>query len=99
MAKPQTRFVNIGDKIGKLTVLSKVPAYYMDKENPKPGYVCKCECGKEKTIREDNLIRKNPTMSCGCLLTEWGMQRRDPEKPHSHFRPRKKFVQIGRAHV
>ena len=59
--------INIGDKIGKLTVLEK------DIMTPNgQKYLCKCECGNTISVREDNLEvgrigGKGGTRSCGCL--------------------------------
>lgn len=55
--------LNIGDKIGQLTLLSK-----SDKTiNYKTLWNCLCDCGKKVTIRSDCLTRKIKTKSCGCL--------------------------------
>ena len=49
----------IGDVIGKLTVLKR------KWEKGKTYCYCKCECGNEKWIRQDSL---KTTRSCGCLM-------------------------------
>lgn len=54
----------IGEKFGKLTLISfdkivKGNAYY----------ICKCECGKEKSIRYNSFYKGN-TKSCGCFAKE-----------------------------
>ena len=46
----------IGKKFKKLSVL---------KYDKNGKYICKCSCGKIKTIRRDALIEKH-TLSCGC---------------------------------
>lgn len=54
-----------GQKFNRLTVLKRV-------ENNKYGcsqWLCKCDCGKEKIILGNNLVR-NITRSCGCLQRE-----------------------------
>ncbi len=59
--------INIGDKIGKLTVLKE------DIMTPNgQKYLCECECGNVTSVREDNLENgrlnvKGGTRSCGCL--------------------------------
>ena len=57
--------LNIGDKIGLLTLIKK------EKRSDKKWYwYCQCECGNKKWIRSDSLNKKNPTQSCGCLSVE-----------------------------
>lgn len=54
----------IGQKIGKITVLS-----YSDVrtgKNRKLRYNCRCDCGKEKAILAQSLMAKQ-IKSCGCL--------------------------------
>ena len=46
---------------GKLTVISRQPSV-----NQRSQWLCRCECGKEKTITRSNLINGN-TNSCGCI--------------------------------
>lgn len=55
-----------GRKIGRLTVLKRVGS---DK-NKKTLWLCRCECGNEKVICSNTLLRKNKTLSCGCLAKE-----------------------------
>lgn len=63
----------IGDKFGKLEIISDSP-----KNNRKETmWCCKCECGKIKNIKQYNLI-KGKTKSCGCVKT--GTQRRNKHK-------------------
>jgi hypothetical protein len=50
--------MKIGDRFGKLTVISFDGRYA----------ICKCECGNTKSIRKTSLtIKKCPTRSCGCI--------------------------------
>ena len=51
----------IGKKFGKLTVFS------FDEKNKKGQsyWLCRCDCGKEKSIRGDHLLNSK-TKSCGC---------------------------------
>lgn len=54
-----------GQKFGRLTVLYRV-------ENDKNGnsrFVCKCDCGKEKTVLSQ-CLRSGRTKSCGCFSRE-----------------------------
>ena len=55
-----------GRKIGRLTVLKRVGS---DK-NKKALWLCRCECGNEKVICSNTLLRKNKTLSGGCLAKE-----------------------------
>lgn len=48
-----------GDKFGKLLPL------YPKRKNGRIFWVCKCDCGKEVSIRKDSLISGH-TQSCGC---------------------------------
>lgn len=56
----------VGDKYGKLTVISLTKS---DGKMQGPKWVCKCDCGKIVTINAKNLI-SNRTRSCGCLAGE-----------------------------
>lgn len=51
--------VDSGQKFGKLTVIEK------DLQKKKPYYICKCECGKTKSILVYDLLSGH-TSSCGC---------------------------------
>lgn len=61
-----------GKKFGRLTALEYVGA---DKYG-NPMWLCVCECGTEKVIRQCHLIN-NHTISCGCYNREnnWGKAR------------------------
>ena len=54
----------IGQKFGKLTVLSRSE----NSKNNRVVWHCKCECGNECDILAYNLKNGN-TQSCGCLLS------------------------------
>lgn len=53
---------NIKEKMifGKLTVLS-----FVEKRNYRNFWLCRCECGTERIVREDHLL-EGRTASCGC---------------------------------
>lgn len=59
-----------GQKFGLLTVIAR------DNEQTKAKnrlmWICSCECGKQKSISADNLLRGN-TKSCGCLKEKHSM--------------------------
>ena len=60
-----------GKVFGKLTVIKEHP-----ERTPQGSvqWVCKCECGKPAIVSGDNL-RRNHTLSCGCLQKESAQQR------------------------
>lgn len=60
-----------GERFGKLLVLRRDPG--------RDSYwICRCDCGKEKSIRGTSLTKKGGTRSCGCdqrkIASEWGAQ-------------------------
>jgi hypothetical protein len=55
-----------GVVVGKLTVLRQAE----HSKNRQVQWLCRCECGLEKTIRSANLV-SGDTRSCGCLAKEW----------------------------
>ena len=59
-----------GQTFGKLTVVSLVGSNGMAK------WLCKCECGNEKTVAGSNLTRGD-TKSCGCLVRSEHRQLRE----------------------
>jgi hypothetical protein len=54
-----------GMVFGRLTVVS----FVNERKNGKYAWLCKCECGNLKIIRDINL-RNGETKSCGCLKRE-----------------------------
>lgn len=59
----------IGDKFGKLTVISRVEDHIQNNGKHRPSYLCKCDCGNE-CITTANNLQSGKTKSCGCLLKE-----------------------------
>lgn len=57
-----------GRTFGRLKVIGRVPTdkYY---SNPRPMWLCECQCGNQKVVRGSNL-RAELTRSCGCLRRE-----------------------------
>ncbi len=51
----------IGKKIGKLTIVA-----FVEKRKGHSYYLCKCDCGNEKTLCISNIVTGN-TKSCGCI--------------------------------
>lgn len=62
-----------GQKFGKLTVLEKDNSR---KTNSGSYWLCKCECGKEKSVKSSSL-RRGEIQSCGCLKKEAAQQARE----------------------
>lgn len=50
----------VGQRFGKLTVISSGTV------NGRIRCLCRCDCGKQKSVRADNLQASN-TVSCGCF--------------------------------
>ncbi len=69
-----------GHKYNKLTVISRDTSVI----SGKPRWVCQCDCGKTKSVLGSSL-RNGSVKSCGCLLTELGLSRRQYEKPLEQF--------------
>lgn len=59
----------IGQKFGRLIVLSEGDVHTSPNGTRFRRVICRCECGKEKLIRTNNL-RNGTTRSCGCLQRE-----------------------------
>lgn len=58
--------VQPGNRYGRLTVLNEDATV---KISQKRKWICKCDCGKEKSIKQDGLM-VGTTKSCGCLARE-----------------------------
>lgn len=61
----KTKINLCGQRFGRLTVLE----YAGSSKNRHSRFLCRCECGNEKIIVGDSLIR-GKTLSCGCLHRE-----------------------------
>jgi len=55
-----------GKRFGRLTVIKRS---YPNGKNYRVKWLCKCDCGNEKIIASNHLI-KNEIKSCGCLRVE-----------------------------
>jgi len=72
---------HVGDLTGKrfmhLTVVRKAPNLQM-----KSAWWCRCKCGKELPVRQDNL-RSGQQISCGCItatrIAQSNKSRKKPE--------------------
>ncbi len=58
-----------GDRFTKLTILREVDRFVQPSGQTQRGFLCKCDCGKQKTVRISHLTNKRVT-SCGCIRNE-----------------------------
>lgn len=58
--------ITVGKKFGRLTVVSLSDR---TSKNRKNYFVCRCDCGKTKDIRDDHL-KSGRVVSCGCFAAE-----------------------------
>lgn len=70
----------VGNKYGRLEVL-KLAEKRLSGKRYRYFWLCKCECGEQKTVRTDGLTSGN-VQSCGCLKKE--QDRRNLTANHSH---------------
>lgn len=69
-------YPDIGDKVGKLLIVS-FSSYIKERTKRKYKYAkCLCDCGNYTEVRYDHLKSKNPTSSCGCLYGILGKNKR-----------------------
>jgi len=62
--------INAGDKIGRWTVMQEGELYFAPSGRYKAKrFICQCNCGKEKLVRESTLVSGEST-SCGCYSAE-----------------------------
>lgn len=59
-----------GTHIGNLTLLKRY------RKNRRPYWLCQCDCGNIKDIREDS-IKSGRTISCGCIQKEHQYKKKD----------------------
>ena len=62
MQVPKENRIDIGYRVGKLTVQEKTD----QRKNQYVVWRCKCDCGNETLTRQSNLLSGH-TKSCGCL--------------------------------
>lgn len=74
MGMRRTAHEKIGQKFGRLLVLG---TFYEKSGNGRfyPWARCRCDCGKEKDIRLENMIKENGSTSCGCAHREMLVKR------------------------
>lgn len=61
--------INVGDRFGRLTVIKEAEKQYGHRY-----ILVKCDCGKEKTVNLNSLIKGTST-SCGCYRKEYISQK------------------------
>ena len=69
MGAPRTIFIRNGDRFGKLIVIRKAGPRARASGRLDRCYRCECECGRQTTVRENNL-KNGKTFSCGCINAE-----------------------------
>lgn len=63
----------IGKKFGLLTVIKPIKKQSKTDKRWRTFYRCQCDCGNERTIGKDKLIKGN-VVSCGCKKKSCGPQ-------------------------
>jgi hypothetical protein len=61
------RFNPIGQKFGKLTVISEAEKIVLPSGQKPRRFICKCDCGKDVNVLGLHLVR-NRISSCGCIV-------------------------------
>jgi len=77
--------VKVGEKYNKLTVYK----FIGKNDKNKLEYLCKCDCGGEKIVKERDLVVER-VKSCGCLLQINGINARERNAKH--------FVEVGKKY-
>ena len=67
----------IGKRFTKLLVIK-----YLGRKGGHRMWLCQCDCGKEKAIRESHLLSSN-TKSCGCLRSQKHYIHGDASRNHT----------------
>lgn len=65
--------MEIGYKIGRLTIINQVDDYVSNSGKRIKRFLCECDCGNKKIFLKSNLNKD--TKSCGCLRIEKMSQR------------------------
>lgn len=63
----------VGQKFGKWTVLEKTEMFLGDGHRKYQAWLCRCECGTERTVLQDALLN-GASKSCGCRMSEVSVQ-------------------------
>lgn len=70
--------VNQNQRFGRLTTVSQVEPHISKSGRKYRRWLCKCDCGNESIVFEDNLKYKRTT-SCGCYQKEIAATMQTPE--------------------
>lgn len=73
--------LNVGDKIGRWTIIKQDESIIQPSGQKKKRYLCKCECGNVKSVTAHSL-KKGISKSCGCLSREMTSIRRKTENAY-----------------
>lgn len=73
-----------GQRFGKLIAVTNLG---LDQDRRSISWLCKCDCGNEKTVKSRNLL-KGKTKSCGCLKKEIDYSNRNYHKKHGMYKSR-----------
>lgn len=79
----------LGERFGMLTVIGEAP-----KQGRWSCWLCKCDCGREKIVKTDNLVR-GFTKSCGCSTIKLQLKSRKVDM-HSRDRLYRIYYKIKR---
>jgi len=60
-----------GERFGKILVISRADPVQDKNGRDWPRWLCECDCGKQKIIRQNNL-KNGQTTSCGCIVAAIG---------------------------
>lgn len=71
LSRGQQTIPMIGNKFGKLTVLSRVEDYISPQGQKQPKYHCVCDCGNTINVVAQSL-KNGATQSCGCITASIG---------------------------
>lgn len=74
--------INVGDKIGVLTVIQELPMLHWKNVSVR-NYLCRCECGKERIFHKYN-IYKYTECKCKHRLSDKEVKRRKLECTKAH---------------
>lgn len=55
-------------RFNMLTVISEAEPHTQKCGRVLRRWNCRCDCGKETTVLQSNLVSANPTKSCGCIV-------------------------------
>ena len=65
MATPRGKTQRIGDRFGRLTIISAIPECRLHGGKKKRWWLCRCDCGTERYFQSTKL-RRGKSTSCGC---------------------------------